>query len=358
MDLPTHGICSFADKLAVELNKTLNIAFVFSNWYRSDRADTITSFNWRGILDTTKMLKAASIDGSSRAILLHFDNGSYGWYDLPLWLPFFVFFLKYKYRKLKFAVFVHEIYPLSPRRIRERFLLKLSQKVTWLFFNQADVLFCSNPTAEKILKSHKKNTQPCFYRPVFSNIGEADDRDIKLSKRSGHWVIFGSSGNLPKYIHSFNNQLDGFPESLRPSHVTIIGGGDSDEVFHAINNLKEKNVEVLHLPSASAEKCSEIFAKAKYCYINYFDEKTAINPDLLLKSGVFAAANAHGVITVVPSSGFENFASSSSYPGVISRDGSRWHGYDEDSLSSDSILNWYHTHSSLKGMAELISSHL
>jgi hypothetical protein len=357
-DCPTHGIWNFAKQLSLEIQKNNGVTCSFANWYHSDQPVTLISFDRRGIFDTIEKLKAESNTGYSPAVLLHFDYGSYGWYDLPLWLPIFILFLKYKFNNLKFAIFVHEIYPITPRRLRERFLLKLSQRITWLFFNQADVLFCSNSTVEKILNSRKKNTQPCLYRPVFSNIGEAEGPQTKLSKNSSDWVIFGSAGNLPKYIYSFRNQLDGFPEFLKPSHVTILGGGNADEVIHAINNLREKNVAVLYIPSASAEKCSEIFSKSKYCYINYFDEKKAINPELLFKSGVFAAANAHGVITVIPSSGFGNFSSSSSHPGVIWKDGFSWQEPKDNSLSTESILHWYHIHSSLKGMAKLIFSHL
>lgn len=358
LDLPTHGICSFAHKLAEDFNKNINCIFGFANWYYSDRTDTFTSFNSREICETKQRLNFESHKGCSLGILFHFDYGSYGWYDLPIWLPLIVFFLRYKFPKLNFSIFVHEIYPLSPRRIREKYLLKLSQKVTWLLFNQADVLFCSNPAVEKILNSRKKNNQLCHYRPVFSNIGELQDPEIIFSKNPRDWVIFGSVCNLPKYIHSFCNQLEGFPEFLKPSHVTIIGGSNSDEVIHAINNLREKNVAVLYIPSASGEKCSEIFAKAQYCYIDYFNKKMAVNTQLLLKSGVFAAANAHGVITVVPSSGFENFSSSSYHPGVIWKKGNTWQGLNEDSLCSKSILNWYHNHSSLQGMAELIASNV
>lgn len=357
-DSSNHGIWNFAKQLSLEIEKHNRITSSFDYWYHSKIADTLTSVDGRGILDTIEKLKAESLGGRSPTVLLHFDYGSYGWYDLPIWLPLFIFFLKYKCRKLKFAVFVHEIYPLSPRRIRESYLLKLSQKVTWLLFNQADALFCSNPSVEKILKSRKKNTQPCLYRPVFSNIGEKEAPNIKLSKISGDWVIFGSTGNLPKYIHSFHNQLDGFPEFLKPSHVTIIGGSNSHEVIHEINKLIEKNVDVLYIPSALAEQCSEIFAKCQYCYINYFDEKMAINPELLLKSGVFAAANAHGVITVVPSGGMGKLATLSTHPGVIWKNGNTWQEPKDNPLSCESILNWYQTHSSLKGMADLIFSHL
>jgi hypothetical protein len=358
VDLPTHGICSFAHKLASELYKNSNCISGFANWYDPAPSETVTSFNKREMLSSLQKFKEEELTKCPYALLFHFDYGSYGWYDLPLWLPVFILFLKYKFSNLKFAIFVHEIYPITPRRFRERFLLKLSQRITWLFFNQADVLFCSNSTVEKILNSRKKNTQLCLYRPVFSNIGELQNPEMIFSKNPRDWVIFGSVDNLPKYIHSFRNQLEGFPEFLKPSHVTIIGGSNSDEVIHALNNLREKNIEVLYIPSASSEKCSEIFAKTKYCYIDYFNEKMAVNPELLLKSGVFAASNAHGVITVVPSSGFENFSSSSSHPGVIWKKGNTWQGLNEDSLCSKSILNWYHNHSSLQGMAELTASNL
>ncbi len=353
-----HGIWNFAEKLAAKLSEGFGIESGFSHWTRRNDSDTAHIRDSSAVRATRQELISRARGDKFVAILLHFDYGSYGWYDLPLWLYFDLLAVKRAILHLRLLVFCHETPPLAARRRRERVLLPLSRHVFGLILRLSDFAYCSNPLGMEQIKHATSKAAPVSWRPIFSNIGEPADDAFLRSKNPKEWVVFGSAGNLPRYLESLEAEFHGLPAAIAPDILNVIGGGDSQIVRKRVQALRREIAQVSHCAAASDAECSEIFNRSLFCYLKYFENEKPEFPEVLLKSGVFAAANAHGVIPVICHEGMERFTRATGHPGGIWKKNGLWLVPSSLDQMSQSLFRWYQTKSSSNGMVQMIVNDL
>jgi hypothetical protein len=352
---PRHGIWDFADRLALHLEKHHGATSDFSSWCA--RAGKAWVLNEQALHETEERIAAA--DPSVRPVILfHFDYGSYGWNDLPFWLYSTLSRLRKKHPRLGLMIFCHEIPPPRPRKRTEWVLLPFSRLLVALTFRLADRVLTSNPAARAQFQRRWLFPVAAECGPIFSNIGEPSDRAF-LKRRTGPaWVIFGSAGNLPRYLESLRCEAASLPAEIAPAVVNVIGGGDSKLVKPGIEQLRRLPLEVRHFPDLDEDSCSEIFRQSSYLYLRYFETDRPILPAQILKSGVFAAANAHGVVTIVDHEGMESLHDDAGHPGLVSKRAGRWSVPANLTALPDLLMDWYQQNSSLERMSQLIMQRL
>lgn len=354
---PNHGIWQFSEKLASKLREQVGTHSEFSSWSKRNVSDTDNLRDSHAVQETRRKILSRSHTEKPVALLLHFDYGSYGWWDLPLWLCLDLISLKRAAPTLQLITFCHEMPPPAPRRRRERLLLPLSRRIFKLLLRVSDHVYCSNPWSLQQVKAIA-GISNVSWRPMFSNIGEPVGDEFLQRKNPQEWVLFGSAGNLPRYLRSLKAEFRGLPPAIAPRSLNIVGGGNSSEVQAGIQALRQDVSDIRHSPSASEAECSDVFKRSGFCFLKYFETHNPEAPELLLKSGVFAAAGAHGTIPIIAHEGWDRFKELTGHPAGVWKKNGQWLEFPESRDVSKRLFDWYQAKSSLDGMARMIAGQL
>ncbi|MBO0721958.1 MAG: hypothetical protein J2P41_14130, partial [Blastocatellia bacterium] len=347
-----HGIWNFAESLAADFKKRPHVDSGFSNWMRFDKGNQKLIRHQPGIDETRSCFSTWSKRNDLLLAFFHFDYGSYGYWDLPVWLWRELRRLKRDFPQLSLHLFCHEAPPRSPRRRREALLLPVSRKLFERILACTDLALFSNPAAAEQLRVQVGERFSIRWRPVFSNIGEPENLDFIERKDQTAWVIFGSRGNLPNYLDKLNSTYDLLPERIRPKLLHVIGGGGCEIVKKFVEKLRVRNFEIRHYEALDNSSCAEVFKNSSYLFLNYFETDKPEFPEMLLKSGVLAAANAYGVIPVICHEGLDRFRELTGHPGGIWLRNGEWLLPANLEALPRLISDWYRENSSVRGMTD------
>ena len=291
-------------------------------------------------------------------VLFHFDYGSHGLWDIPLGILIFFRRLRKIAPDCKIVLFFHEFYPAAPERRREIFTRPLAMSALRKVLGLTSLIVCSNPMVEDQLV--RMNTRrPILRVPIYSNVGEPDRETACGAKDDKHWVIFGSTGNLRRYLDNLIAHLPIIPPEHRPGSIDVIGGTVNLEIGALTRQLEMvARAPVRYAPNLPDADCSAALCRARYLYLAYFDHDPPRYPVLAMKSCVFAAASAHGVITVFGHTGMAGLRARTGFPGYVSLGGSGFGFPPAVRELSEEIHAWYQRESSLDCAAGRISAAL
>jgi hypothetical protein len=100
--------------------------------------------------------------------------------------------------------------------------------------------------------------------------------------------------------------------------------------------------------------CAEVFKISNLLFLSYFDTDRPAYPEMLMKSGVFAAASAYGVIPVICHEGLDRFCRLTRHPGGVWLRNGEWVIPQNLEALPEQIIDWYLESSSLQGMTKEI----
>ncbi|GAA5118424.1 hypothetical protein JIN84_16025 [Luteolibacter yonseiensis] len=285
--------------------------------------------------------------GDRIALLLHFNRGGFHPHGLHFHLNSLLGSLKKSFG-LPLFVFFHEFLPSrAPRRLH-RWLRPVQVAAARRLIRAASHCFTNNEVYAKRIAGICPGATP-EVAPIFSNIGEPDPSDTG-GKEPGSWVIFGSADRARNSLRGLERMVKAGELALKPSVIRVVAGGRKMEALTAqVSKLSDLGVQVEVLPNLPAPEVSAVFQKSEFFFTDYLADMDEPWLDMLLKSGTFAAANSHGVITVTPKDGL-GWMTASGHPGLVFLNQAE-QGRDAAKLNPAALRTWYHNRCHSRNLA-------
>ncbi|WP_144864035.1 glycosyltransferase [Hyella patelloides] len=369
--LPPHlnGIGHYAHNLAQQLQSQYDVStsFILIDKQKKSSLDNGSDFTTYYLSQLANSLEVAVSRltelkaAENNTIILHFERGIYDRfiddkfyrrYGLSFQLAKAIKKIKIKHPNTQIITNFHEFLYPSILQQRDYLLRPLQNYYMRSLLKLSDTVVCSNPVVEQQIKQLYPSVNINLI-PVFSNIKEPSWEQLK-TKRLGHWVLFGSTDNLKRNTINFIQHLPIIKKQLPINQVNIIGGSYNPSIIELVKQLKKSIINVDYHPNLSNKEVSKFFAQAQFCYQYYFNTPQAKNPGLIFKSGVFANASAHGVISVMGNQGIETALNYLNYPGFIymQNNSLQINSQFNFDLWSKEIHNWYQQYCSLSQAAK------
>jgi hypothetical protein len=189
-----------------------------------------------------------------------------------------------------------------------------------------------------------------FVYPVPSNFGEPDLSLGQFAQRDPHrWAICGGTALIEKSLKSFREMRERIPEEISPRQLFVLGGSDSSAV-RAL--LRLPGIDTDYRPSLTPGDASGILSTSSFVWLDYFHQP-GVPGDVLLKSGAFAAACAHGAIPILPHRYSVISLEGEALPGpfFIEPSISEVPTADDRAKIAARFYDWYQRHASAKHLA-------
>jgi hypothetical protein len=231
-----------------------------------------------------------------RHVILHYSNYGYQARGVPFSLRAFVQQLRRQLRGRWVTTF-HELYASGPPWKSEFWLRPFQIRIARNVIDLSDACFVSNEFMERDIRRYDPGKETRLV-PVMSNFGEPQLADF-VTASPKRWVICGGAGLLGRSVLSFERILPLIPAPFFPEHLDVIGGRDTTSTRDIVDRLSREVAGLVchYHPEVSADDASRLLSQASFSWLDYFGNDE-MSPGMIFKSTVFAAANAHGVITI------------------------------------------------------------
>lgn len=245
------------------------------------------------------LLQRLSTEGAgSRTVLVHYSPAAYDPRGVPGWLANVLAEWKERGAGRRVLLILHEFLAPRPARRLELAHYGAQKRASRRLLDLASVTICSNRVVEEQVRALAPAAR-VLRMPVYSNLGEPDLAPDALAGRDpGEWVAFGSIGRLRRTLTQLILDLPRFPGWCRPRRFVVGGGLRHPDVETLVARIEEAGVEVDYQPAITAADASRALRRAAFSYQRLFANVRPWYRSLLFKSGIFAAATAHGVISV------------------------------------------------------------
>lgn len=300
------------------------------------------------------LLERLSTEGAgSRTVVVHYSAPTYDPRSIPGWLASVLGSWKARGAGRRVVLILHEFLAPRPARRLEVPLHGAQRRATRRLLEVASVTICSN----RVVEDQVRELVPAarlLRLPVYSNLGEPALSPAELEGRDpGRWVVLGSIGRLRRTLTQLIQDLPLFPGWCRPRHVVVGGGVRHPDVEGLIARIAATGVDLDYQPSIPIAAVSDALRQAAFCYQRLFANVRPWYRPLLFKSGVFAAATAHGVISVFgdrfePAGGWEP-----GHPGIVTAKGDAFEFPEParvDGFRRD-LYSWYRENASSERFA-------
>jgi hypothetical protein len=229
-------------------------------------------------------------------VILHYVNYGYQPRGVPLALVRFSRELRGQLRG-RWVTMFHEIYAWGPPWKSEFWLRPLQVKIARELIDLSDVCFVSNTTVEKEIHLYDA-TKQVRLAPVLSNFGEPELTDFSRTSPR-RWTICGGTASILRSLSSFERIHRSIPEPFFPNHLDVIGGQETKSIRALIERVADATpgLSCHYHPNMAVAEASALLAQCSFGWLDYFG-KGRMWPGMILKSGVFAAYGAHGVVPV------------------------------------------------------------
>ena len=218
----------------------------------------------------------------------------------------------------------------------------------------SDVCIVSSDAMARQLQRLTPNVRVRIH-PVFSNFGEPSLLQTQMENRNQHhWVICGGTALVQRSLRSFCAIKKQIPHAFSPDELFVLGGNDNPAVRSLLSGLTETRSN--YRPQIVAEEASQILATCSFAWLDYF-HRPDVPTDALLKSSAFAAACAHGVITVLPHPGSIISVEADALPGPYFVNAQRCELPSEQDRHkiAKAIYDWYQSHVASEHLAREIA---
>ena len=291
-------------------------------------------------------------------VILHYVNYGYQARGVPFSLRTFVQQLRRELRGRWLTAF-YELYASGPPWKSEFWLRPFQVKIARDLIDVSDACFVSNEIIEREIRRHDPR-KPVRLVPVVSNFGEPTHTDLAKASPK-RWVISGATPLLTRSLLSFERIQHLIPAPFFPNHIDVIGGRDTKSTREMVERLARQvpGLACHYHPEVSVEEASRLLTQASFSWLDYFG-KSEMCPGMVLKSSVFAAYNAHGVVTIF--SHREDFLAlgQDRFPGpwFLTPNGARFPDPARLSEVREKIYSWYRTHAASPQLARLYAGAL
>ena len=286
--------------------------------------------------------------------LLHYVNYGYGSRGVPLWLPRVLRRLQ-KGKGYRLMTIFHELYSAGSWRQSAFWLCPLQKRIARELARLSSISVVSNEPQGTQLAQLMPSAK-ILLQPVPSNFGEPALTSNELGARSPHrWLISGGMTLIKRSLDSFAEKARFIPNRYTPRELVIVGGPESDEVRAKLRTLP--HLQTQYYPEVEQNVAAAVFSTCTFGWIDYFHvpptELAAI-----LKSSVFGAFCAHGIIPVFPYGGSSIRFGDDILPGPFFLDGHSANLPSESKrpLVAQSLHEWYQRSASSRCLAETIAA--
>jgi hypothetical protein len=285
-------------------------------------------------------------------VILHYVNYGYQARGIPFGLVSKLRELRHNCR-CRFLTIFHELYASAPPWKSAFWLQPLQKRIARTIAQLSSACVVSSESMRRQLGSLDSATKTFVY-PVPSNFGEPNLSLDQFGQRDPHrWAICGGTALIEKSLKSFREIINWIPEEIAPRQLFVLGGSDSSAVREL---LRLPGIQTDYRPSLRPADASGILSTSSFVWLDYFHQPD-VPGDVLLKSGAFAAACAHGAIPVLPHRYSVISLEGDPLPGpfFIEPSFSELPTADDRAKIAARLYDWYQRHASSKHLASGIA---
>jgi hypothetical protein len=229
-------------------------------------------------------------------VILHYVNYGYQARGVPFGLGAFARQLRSRLPGRWVTTF-HELYASGPPWKSAFWLRSFQVKIARDLVDLSTSCVVSNRLIEKTIHAYDAGKK-VYLQPVMSNLGEPALESFNASPK--RWTICGGTALVARSLHSFEQMQPLIPEAFAPQYLDVIGGRNDDAIAASLERLARARPGVTYRyhPEVTSQRASELLRQSSFGWLDYFGAGR-VWPGMVLKSGVFAALCAHGVVPLV-----------------------------------------------------------
>jgi hypothetical protein len=343
------GVGDYSRQLARRLREAHGITSTFISAAPIESSRTADGF---AILSPLRTL--SEVVESRTALLLHYVNYGYDPHGVPVWLPSVLRRLQ-KAGGGRLVTIFHELYAAGSWRQSAFWLRPVQKHIARAIARLSATSIVSNETQAAQLEQLASGTQ-IVVQPVTSNFGEPSLSLTELAERDPHrWIICGGTELLERSLTSFLPNAPRITAPYSPRELFVVGGTDSEEIRARLARLQA--IQTHYHSKVDGSVAAQILSTCAFAWIDYFHQ-----PDVpmatILKSGVFAAFCAHGVIPAFPHDGSAIHLGQDTLPGPFFVTEARQNlpAEPERARVAQSLHDWYRRNASSQRLAETVAA--
>jgi hypothetical protein len=292
---------------------------------------------------------------NSAGIILHYVNYGYQRRGVPRQLPSILRRLKQTSGGHLLTIF-HELFASGPPWGSAFWLQPIQKSIAREIGRASDACVVSSETMGSILRRLVPDADIRVH-PVFSNFGEPSLTADQLTGRSPHrWVICGGTALVERSLRSFREITNRIPPFCFPHELFVLGGKQNPAIRSLFRDLP--NIRAEYRPEIAPAEASEILSSCSFDWLDYF-RRAGVPAGVLLKSSAFAAACAHGIITILPHSAQAIGVAGDQLPGPYRIDGKLVELPEDWQNVAIQIYQWYQRRAAsghlARGVAEVLN---
>ena len=343
------GVGDYALNLARALSERHGLTTVFA----VNRATSVeTKDGFRVVSGLGQGGPADSLARECAHVILHYVNYGYQTRGVPFALLRFARELRGQLQGRWVTTF-HEIYAWGPPWKSEFWLRPFQVKIARELIDLSDVCFVSNAAVEKEIHLHDARKQVQL-APVMSNFGEPELTDFSGASPK-RWAICGGTALIARSLFSFERIHRLIPDPFFPNHLDVIGGRDTASSRTLIERLARgiPGLSCHYHPEVAVETASALLRQCSFVWLDYFG-KDKMWPGMILKSSVFAACGAHGVVPIMSHQEDTLAVKGDPFPGpwFMTQSALRFPAQDRLHEVREKIYSWYRIHAASPRLAQ------
>jgi hypothetical protein len=348
----TPGSFDGVGDYALAVARKLRLLFGYETIFAARDAARETSadgFKVRPFEDRgTSQLSGADFDH----VILHYVNYGYQARGIPFGLVPILRDLRHS-RGGGFLTIFHELYASGPPWKSAFWLQPLQKRIARTIAQISSVCLVSSEGMLRQLRRLASDAEGIVH-PVLSNFGEPTLSAGQFSQRDPHrWTICGGTALIERSLKSFRKIRHRIPAEISPGELFIFGGNDNSTVRSL---LPELGIQTHYRPGVASAEASSILSASSFLWLDYFDQPD-VPLEFVLKSTAFAAACAHGVVSVFPQPSSEVSIEGDRLPGpfFVEEDSAELPAPADRAKVAERLYDWYQRHASSDHLARVIA---
>lgn len=288
------------------------------------------------------------------AIVLHYVNYGYHSRGVPLRLLRQLRHLQ-DHSGAKLITIFHELSASGTWRQSAFWLRPLQRRIARAIARRSAACLVSSPALAEQLHQLSP-ASGIIVQPVISNFGEPQLSRAQIADRDfGRWIICGGSELIERSLASLLQIAPLIPPAHSPRELFVVGGAEKAEIRARLDGLQ--NIRTYYYPNVDSSVAAEILSTCAFAWIDYFHQ-----PDVpmatILKSGIFAAFCAHGVIPAFPHGGSAIELRGDTLPGpfFVSQSRQNLPAEPERARIAQSLHDWYGRNASSQRLAATVAA--
>lgn len=286
---------------------------------------------------------AASLAEKYAHVILHYVNYGYQARGVPFDLLKFARQLRRRLRG-RWVTMFHELYASGPPWKSAFWLRPFQIRIARNLVDFSTSCVVSNALIERTIHAYDAGKK-VYLTPVMSNFGEPVRGSFGASPK--RWTICGGTALVARSLRSFERMQPLIPDAFAPEHLDVIGGRNDASIAAMLERLSrsQPGVSFHYQPEVTSQLASELLRQSSFGWLDYFGAGKSW-PGMVLKSGVFAALCAHGVVPILSHCEEPISIQGDALPGpyCMTSGATNFPGQEKLRETQQAIYAWYHAH--------------